>query len=106
MLGISLNLSLENGYKCSRLSKTLLKKGLEFALYRRNSIVAFDMSFVLLSIEIDYILEKQSCKKDALMFHSSGYVKMVFTLLIKVVALHIFTTIIIVRVSSLERAII
>lgn len=49
----------------------------------------FYLSFVLLPIEIDPILEKQSYKKNALVAHGTNYIEIVLILSIKVVALPI-----------------
>lgn len=58
VLRISLDFSLDTGYKGSRFSKTLLKKNLEFVSNKKNGTIAFNLSFVLLQIEVDSVLEK------------------------------------------------
>lgn len=89
MLGISLDFSPDISYKQCKFSKTLLKKILKFVSNSRNGIVVFYLSFVLLLVEVDLILEKQSCKVDVLMACDTNGIKMVFVLLTKVVALYI-----------------
>lgn len=56
MLRITLNFSPDIDYEGNRFSNVLAKKNLEFVLSGRNSIVAFNLSFVLLSLNIDFIL--------------------------------------------------
>lgn len=54
-------------YKRGRFSKTLLKKGFEFVLEKKNSPISFFLGLILLLSKVDLILEKQSCKNDVLM---------------------------------------
>lgn len=56
--------------------------------------------------EIGLILEKQGCKKDALVAHGIGYAKIIFVLLTEVIALYMQALIIYIGVSGLEEAII
>lgn len=65
------------------------KKGLEFVLSKRDGINAFNLSFRLLLAKIDFVQEKQGYKKDTLVVYSSGYIKMVLTLSIKVVVFYL-----------------
>lgn len=88
MLKILLDLGLDIGYKQSRFSETQPEKSLKFVLSRRNSIVAFILGFILLPIEVNFISKKQGCKGDMLVAYRISYVKMIFTLLTKVVALY------------------
>lgn len=57
-MAILLNFSINNNYKYHRFSKTLLKKSLEFVLYKKNNIIIFNSSFILLLIEVDLIIKK------------------------------------------------
>lgn len=88
VLRILFNFSPDVGHKCGRFSKTLSKKGLEFILYRKNTTVVLNLSLMLLLVEIDFILKKQGCKRDALLAYSTGYVKIVLILLTKVVTFY------------------
>lgn len=54
ILRILLNLNLDTGYKCNKFFKTLLK----FVLNKKNGIVTFNLSFMLLPAKIGFILEK------------------------------------------------
>lgn len=60
---------------------------------------------MLLPAKIDYILKEQSCTKDALKTYNTGYIKMVFALLTKVVLLYIEATIAQIKVLSLKNLI-
>lgn len=72
----------------------MLKKDLKFVLSRKNNIFAFYLSLILLLAKINFILIKQKYKKDALMICSIGYVKIIFILLVKIVAFYMQTFII------------
>lgn len=58
ILEILLNFSLNIYHKCDRFSKTLLEKGFKFVLYKKNNTIAFNLSLVLLSAEIDPIAKE------------------------------------------------
>lgn len=88
-LGILLNFNLDINHKQGEFFKNLLEKGIEFVLNKRNSINVFNLSFVLLLIEVDFILEEQSCKRDILMTCDTSYIKIIFVLLTKVIAFYI-----------------
>ena len=105
VLEIPLNLGLNVSHKQSRFSEILLEKSLEFVLSRGNGIVAFNLSFVLLLAEVNPVLEKWGHKRDAFVTRGSSHVEMIFTLLTKVIALHIQALIVKVRVSGLKKAI-
>lgn len=94
LLKISLYLGLDISHKNSRFSKILLKKSFEFVSSRRNGIVAFNLGFIVLPVEVDPILEKYSYKRDTLGARGTNHMKIVLALLIKVVVLNIWTTII------------
>lgn len=82
------NRNLDASYEQDRLSKTLWKKGFTFILNRKDNIVAFNLSLVLLSAEINLVTEKRGCKKSILVAYGSSYIKIVFTLLIKIISLY------------------
>lgn len=63
VLQILFNLSLDTGYQYNRFFKTLPNKNFKFILDKKYNIIAFNLSFILLLTEIDFILEKQSRKK-------------------------------------------
>lgn len=94
MLRILLNFYLNIGYKKGWFSKILLKKGLKFVTSREDGTIIFNLSFVLLPVKINLVVEEQSHKKDALVAHVIGYVKIIFALLTKVVAFYIKASII------------
>lgn len=58
ILTISLNFYSDTGYEQDRFSNNLLKKYLKFILNKRNSIVAFNLSFILLLVKVDPISKK------------------------------------------------
>lgn len=64
------------------------KKGLKFVLYEESNSVLLNPSLMLLVAKIDLILKKQSRKKDMLIAHDTGYIKMIFALLIKIITLY------------------
>lgn len=84
-LGILFNFALNTSYKDNKFSKTLLEKGLKFILSKG---VTFNLYLILLLAEVDFILEKQGCKGDALVTFSISYIEIVLVLLIKVVTLY------------------
>ena len=102
---ILLDLGLDANYKQGGFSKILLKKGLQFALSSANGIVAFNLSFVLLLMEVNPVFKKQGREGDAFIARSSSHIKMILTLFIKVIALYIRALIVKVGVLSLEWAI-
>ena len=94
VLGILLNLGPDTSYKQGRFPKTLLEKSLQFLLSKKNDIVAFDFSLILLLIEIDSIPEEQSRKRDALRACGTGRIEIVFAFLTEVIALYVEATIV------------
>lgn len=60
------------------------------------------MSFILLLVKVDLVLKKQSIERDKLVAFGSNHVKVVFTLLTKVLALYIQTLIVQIRVLGIE----
>lgn len=83
-MGILFNFSLDTCYKQNRFSKILLEKGLKFILSRENSTIAFNLSLILLVVEIYLVIKKQDCKKNIFKIYAIGYIKIVFTLQVKV----------------------
>ena len=106
VLKILLDLSLDVSYKQGRFSKALSEKSFKLVLSKRNGIIVFNLSFVLLPAEVDPISEKQGCKRDAFVAYGSGRVKIIFTLSNEVIALHMQAFIVKVRVPGLEGAIV
>ena len=102
MLGISLDFGLDTSYKRGRFSKTLLEKSFEFVPSRRDDIVTFNLSFMLPLAEVNPVSGKRSRKRDAFMACSSGRVKMIFTLMTKIIALYIRPPIVKVGVPGLK----
>lgn len=88
VLQVSFDLSLDVYYKRDEFFKTLLEKRFKFISTKKDDIFAFHSSFILLSAEVNPIVEKKSCKKDALMSCSTGCIKIIFTLSIKVIAFY------------------
>lgn len=105
VLGIPLDLALDTSHKQVGFSKTLPKKSLKFVLSKKDGIVTFNLSFVLLPMEVNLVLEKKNCKKDAFIAYNSGRVKIIFTLSIEVIALYIQAFIVQVKILSLENSI-
>lgn len=88
VLQVFFYLSLDVYYKRNKFFKTLLEKSFKFISSKKDSIFAFHSSFILLSAEINAIVEKKNCKKDALMSCSIGCIKIIFTLSIEVIAFY------------------
>lgn len=88
MLGFFFNFILNAIYKYSRFAKILLKKGLKFVLYKESNVVLFNLNLILLLVKVDLITKKQSYKEDIFIVYGNGYVKMILTLLIKVLRLY------------------
>lgn len=86
---IPFNLSPDIDYNLDRFFKILPKKNLKVVLSKRDNIIVFDLSFILLTSKIDSIIDKQSCKKNALKACGIGYIEIIFALLIKIIALYI-----------------
>lgn len=89
-MGILFDFSSDAYYKYNRFFKTLLEKSLEFVLYKKDGIIVFNLSLVLLPAKIDLITEKQNCKKDTFRDCGTNYVKIILALLAKVVALYMW----------------
>lgn len=89
ILRILFNFNPDVYQKYNWFSKTLLKKDIKFVLYKRNNTIIFNLSFVLLQVEINLIAEKQNCKKDVFRPYSIDYVEIILTLLAKIISLYI-----------------
>lgn len=81
----------------------MLKNRLEFILSSANNIVVFNLSFVLLLAKVNFILEKQNCKKGTSIVYNTSYIKKIFILLIKVLVFYIQVLIISVRILSFKK---
>ena len=75
-----------------------MEKNIEFVLGKQDHI--FNLGFVMLLTKVNIILEISKRKKDVLMSNSFGYIKIIFLLPIKVVALYMQTFIIQVGILS------
>lgn len=98
ILGILFNFGLNASYKQIGFLEILIEKNIEFVLSEQDRI--FNLSFVMLLIEVNIILKISNYKKNVLMFNSFGCIKIIFLLPIKVVALYMQTFIIQVRILS------
>lgn len=94
VLEITLNFDSDAGYKEDRFFKILSKKSLKFVLSRGNSIVALDLGFIILLVEIDLIANKRSCKKYMLRTRDISCIEMIFILPTIIIAFHIGTFVI------------
>ena len=101
ILGISLNLGPDIGYKQGGFCKTLLEKSLEFVLNKSGCFVALNLGLVLLPAEVDLIPEKRGYEGNKLGAHGTSTVKKILALLTKVVILYIRAPIIQVEISGL-----
>lgn len=102
VLKILLNLSFNADYKQNKFSKTLPKKDLKFVLNKRDDIVAFKLSFVLLPVKVNLILKNQSRKRYMLIVCSFVRVKIALILLTKSITLYVQTFIVQNKVLSFE----
>lgn len=75
-----LDFSSDISYKSGKFFKILLKKSLKFISIRKNGIIIFNLSLILLSTEVDPILKEQSLKKDALEAYRTGHIEIVLAL--------------------------
>lgn len=56
-------------------------------------------------VKVDLVSEKQSRKEDTFIAHGFDYIKIVFTLLIKVIAFYVQVFIVKIEIPSLKKAI-
>lgn len=82
---IPLNLGLDISYKQGEFSITLPDKGLKFVPSKKNDTVVFNLDFMLIPAEIDFILEKRDYKGDTLKVNDTGAIKIIFALSIEIV---------------------
>lgn len=83
VLQVSFDFTLDIINKRGGLSKTLLKESFKFVLSKDSNLIPLNLSLVLLPMEVDSISEKQSFKKNMLIAHGTGNVKIIFTFLDK-----------------------
>ena len=74
-------------------------------MLNRRSAVTFDLSLMLLLVEINLVTEEQSRKGYLLSARDTDHVEMILALLIEVVALHMGTPIVQVGVPGPEGSI-
>lgn len=84
-----LNLCSNVSHKQSKFFEILLKKDLKFILNRKNGIIMFKLSFMLLPAKVDSIAKKQDHKGNAFKTCGTGCIQIILALLTKIVALHI-----------------
>ena len=89
VLGVFFDFTADVVNKRGRFSKTLSKGGLEFVSSERSNPVPLNLNLVLLPAEVDPILEERGRKGDALVARGTGRVKIIFTLLAKIVTLYV-----------------
>ena len=104
-LKIALNLSPDISYKRGGFFKILLEEGLEFLLSREDGIIAFNLRYMLLLVEVNPISEKQGHKRDVFIAHGFGHVEIILTLLTKIIALYMQAFIVKIEIASLGGAI-
>lgn len=105
VLKIPLDLSPDASHKGNRFSKILLEKNLEFVSNRGAGIITLNLSFILLLIEVELILDKLGHKRDVLGTCGIDCVEIIFALLRKVSAFYVGATIIQFGVSGLKNLI-
>ena len=105
VLGIPLDLGPDASHERGGFSETLPEKGLEFILGRRDGIVTFNLSFVLLPVEVNPISEERGCEGDAFVARGSGRVKIILTLSTEIITLHVQAPIVKVGVPGLKSSI-
>lgn len=67
----------------------MLKKGFKFILNKKDDIIAFYLNFILLIAKVDSFLKKQSYKNNIFRNYSTNCIKIIFVLIIDVVALYV-----------------
>lgn len=67
----------------------MLKKILKFVLSNKDGIIIFNLSFILLLVEVDLILEKQSYQRNAFVICGIDYIKIVLILSTKLIIFYI-----------------
>lgn len=89
VLEISLNFCLDIGHKRDKFSKILLEKDLKFILNKGDGTVMFNLSLVLLLVEVDFILAKQGCIRHAFVVCHIGHIKIILALSTEVITFYI-----------------
>ena len=105
MLEISLDLGPDASYKQGGFSEILLEKGFKFVSSSGDGIVAFNLSFVLLSAKVNPILEEQGRKENAFVARGSGRIEMILILSTEIIALYMQVLIVKVGVLGLKGSI-
>lgn len=98
----SLNLISDSSYKGLKLSKAVVEESLEFILCNKSCYCAINFLVILLLMVLGPILQESSCKDDSILAGSSNSCKIVFTLLTKVIVLHMELISIYIWRSSLQ----
>lgn len=75
--------------KCRNLIQAVPQKGLELILGHCKSIIAFGTVLILLLAIKGAVLQEKYCKENALIYFSSGGIKVILTLSTEVIALYI-----------------
>lgn len=89
MIKIILNFYLNAYYKQNKFFKILSKKNLKFISSRRNNIVTFNLSFILLLTKVNSNSKKYINKKEIFITRDFTYIKMIFILFKKIVIFYI-----------------
>lgn len=83
----------------------MLKKGFKFVLYKKNSIILFNLYFIMLLAKIDLVSEKRGYKRDTFVARDSSCIKIVLILLIEVIVLYVYVSIVKIRFLGLKKII-
>lgn len=89
VLRIPLNFSPNTSHKYNEFFKTLSEKDFEFFPNRENGNVIFNLSFVLLTAKIDFVIKEQNYKGYKFRARSTICIKIISALSTKIVALYI-----------------
>lgn len=89
VLKVALNFILDIIYKRSRFLTLFIKKDLQFVLYKKDDLIIFEQSLILLPAKANFILKEQRCKRDTFVALGSSIFRIVLILLAKVEALYI-----------------
>lgn len=66
ILELFLNLNLDVNYERNKFFETLSKKDFKFVLSKKGGLIAFNLSFVFLLAEVDFVSEKRGRKNKML----------------------------------------
>lgn len=100
VLGILFNFTPDTIHKSGGFSKTFPQEGFKFVLGHRDSVVAFNPSFVLLSAEEDFIFKKRGHKWYLSLDFCSNSFKIIFILSTEIITFHMQGSIVQVWVLS------